>query len=113
MFSTKALAHIYIYIQQMKFIIKRTESCASPALFSLDSQEAASKLTFVGQSVPCPAPAALHHVMPSALLRVRLVKFLQEKKGKAFILQGQHHVQILCITGKMISQDITMTYFTF
>lgn len=67
----------------------------------------------LGQSVPCPAPAALHHVMPSALLRVRLVKFLQEKKGKAFILQGQHHVQILCITGKMISQDITMTYFTF
>lgn len=34
----------------------------------------------VGQAVPCPAPAALHHVIPTALLRVRLVKFLQGKK---------------------------------
>lgn len=43
-----------------------------------------------------------------------LSSFCREKKGKekAFILQGQHSVRILCITGKMISQDITMTYFT-
>lgn len=36
----------------------------------------------------------------------------KEKRKLSFYKAYKHSVRILCITGKMISQDITMTYFT-
>lgn len=62
---------------------------------------------------------AAHHVTlgpcrltPSPLSVSGFSSFYKKKKKKVFILQGQHPVHNFYITGKMISQDITMTYFT-
>lgn len=67
-----------------------------------------------GCTLPCTSSTASRHthcLAPCQACQVSAGK-KKEKRKLSFYKAYKHSVRILCITGKMISQDITMTYFT-